>query len=122
MIKKIIQTCDIVMEVTWLLALVSIPIYFNIYTSRVFEPDKITLFRSLVLLMVVAWCGKGLARWFVQREEAAARNAPRKPGQRGTGGAAEVIYPPDGEVIGPDTRTFPRNLFLRPLMPFAFFL
>lgn len=121
MTKKIIQTCDIVMEVTWLLALVSIPIYFNIYTSRVFEPDKITLFRSLVLLMVIAWCGKGLAIWFVQRGENAARNAPRKPGQRAPG-TTEIIYPPDGEVIGPDTRSFPRNVFFRPLLPFAFFL
>ena len=81
MTKKIIQTCDIVMEVTWLLALVSIPIYFNIYTSRVFEPDKITFFRSLVLVMLVAWAAKGIARVAADRAAgvvARAANPDRK--------------------------------------------
>ncbi len=120
MTKKIIQTCDIVMEVTWLLALVSIPIYFNIYTSRVFEPDKITLFRSLVLVMLVAWFTKGLTRLAVEREAARERVGPRRTLRSRE--ATEIIYPPDGEVIGPDTRPFPQNVLRRPLMLFSFFL
>ncbi|HEX2909330.1 MAG TPA: O-antigen ligase family protein [Chloroflexia bacterium] len=114
MTKKIIQTCDFIMEIGWLLALVSIPIYFNIYTSRVFEPDKISLFRSLVLVMVVAWAAKGLAMLAVEPESRAAGARRGRAGE-----TAELIYPPDGEVIGPDSRPFPQNFFRRPLIPFA---
>lgn len=39
----------------WLLALVAAPLYFNIYSSRVFEPDKISLIRTLALAMGAAW-------------------------------------------------------------------
>ncbi len=103
------------MEVTWLLALVSIPIYFNIYTSRVFEPDKISLFRSLVLVMLTAWAGKGLARLAAEPEG--------RVGQRKNFAArTDIIYPPDGEVIGPDSRPFPWNILRRPLILFVFFL
>lgn len=111
MTKKIITTCETVMEVTWLLVLVSIPIYFNIYTSRVFEPDKITLFRSLVLVMLVAWAAKGLALLAADRQAARVGNAGRK--------TTEIIYPADGEVIGPDMRPFPQNIVRRPLVPFV---
>ena len=114
MTKKIIQACNVIMEITWLLALVSIPIYFNIYTSRVFEPDKISLFRCLVLIMVVAWIGKGLAK------VAADWDFTQSPTnwRRSKVETVEVVYPPDGDVIGPDTRSFPQTL-RRPLMPFT---
>ncbi len=111
MTKKIIQTCDVVMEVAWLLALVSIPVYFNIYTSRVFEPDKISLFRSLVLVMLVAWTAKGLARTAAHATTAERRSKPSE--------AVEIIYPADSEVIGPDSRSFPLNMLGRPLILFA---
>lgn len=39
----------------WLLALIVAPLYFNIYSSRVFEPDKISLIRTLALAMGAAW-------------------------------------------------------------------
>lgn len=119
MTKKIIRTCDIVMEVTWLLALVSIPIYFNIYTSRVFEPDKITLFRSLVLVLLVAWAAKGLARVAGDR----ATPLAARPGvvtRRGKAGEpAEIIFPEDGELIGPDNRPFLQRVFKRPMVVFT---
>ncbi len=122
MTKKIIQTCDIVMEVTWLLALVSIPIYFNIYTSRVFEPDKITLFRSLVLVMLVAWAAKGLARVAGDRSAPVAAK-PAAGVRRGkTAELSEVIYPEDGELIGPDSRPFLQRVFKRPLVGFVLVL
>ena len=52
--------CDQVLEAGWLLALIIVPLYFNVYSSRVFEPDKITLLRSIVLVMVLAWLIKTL--------------------------------------------------------------
>lgn len=43
------------MEAGWLLAVIVTPLFFNIYSSRVFEPDKITLLRSLALIVLAAW-------------------------------------------------------------------
>lgn len=44
--------CDKFMEACWLAALVLSPIYMNIYTHRMFEPDKGTIIRSLALIMI----------------------------------------------------------------------
>ncbi|MFH1231429.1 MAG: O-antigen ligase family protein [Planctomycetota bacterium] len=44
--------CDKFMEVCWLAALVLSPVYMNIYTHRMFEPDKACIIRSLALLMI----------------------------------------------------------------------
>lgn len=52
--------CDRVVEAGWLAALVTVPLYFNIYSSRVFEPDKLTLLRAIVLVMCVAYVVKVL--------------------------------------------------------------
>ena len=41
-------------ESGWLLALIVVPLFFNIYSSRVFEPDKISMLRSLALFIVAA--------------------------------------------------------------------
>jgi tetratricopeptide (TPR) repeat protein/O-antigen ligase len=46
---------DAVMETAWLAALMVAPLFFNIYSQRVFEPDKISLVRSLALVAFVAW-------------------------------------------------------------------
>ncbi len=43
------------MEAGWLLALIVTPLFFNVYSSRVFEPDKIALLRSLALIVLAAW-------------------------------------------------------------------
>ncbi len=56
--NKISRYCDGIMEACWLLALVITPLFFNIYSSRVFEPDKITLLRSLALIVAAAWLVK----------------------------------------------------------------
>ena len=42
----------------WLAAAVLVPLFFNVYSSRVFEPDKISLLRSIALIMAVAWLVK----------------------------------------------------------------
>ncbi len=47
--------CDKVIEAGWLAALVVVPLFFNIYSQRVFEPDKLSLLRSIALVMAVAW-------------------------------------------------------------------
>ena len=43
---------DKAVEWGWLLVAVFAPLFFNVYSSRVFEPDKITTIRSIVLLML----------------------------------------------------------------------
>jgi tetratricopeptide (TPR) repeat protein len=55
--------CDRVIEVSWLAALIMAPLFFNVYSSRVFEPDKITIVRSLALVMVGAW----IVKWLEER-------------------------------------------------------
>ncbi len=55
MSNRLIRYCEGVMEACWLLALILAPLFFNVYSSRVFEPDKIALVRSLALITAAAW-------------------------------------------------------------------
>ena len=50
--------CDKVLETGWLLAVVITPLFFNVYSSRVFEPDKLTTLRTLALIMAAVWLVK----------------------------------------------------------------
>ncbi len=52
-----------IVEASWLLALTFIPIYFNLYSARHFEPDKAAVLRSLALIGVTA----GLI-WLIDRQ------------------------------------------------------
>ena len=52
---KLSVFCDRVLETGWLLAAILAPLYFNVLSSRVFEPDKLALVRSIALVMVAAW-------------------------------------------------------------------
>ena len=52
--SKLIKYADAVMETAWLLALVLAPLFFNVYSQRVFEPDKISLVRTMALFGLVA--------------------------------------------------------------------
>ncbi len=54
--------CDRVIEAGWLACAVTVPLFFNIFSSRVFEPDKLTLLRTIVLLMAAAWVTRLLVR------------------------------------------------------------
>ena len=56
--SKLARYCDGLMEAAWLAALILVPLFFNIYSSRIFEPDKIALLRSLVLIIIAAWVVK----------------------------------------------------------------
>ena len=43
------------MEAAWIAAVILVPLFFDIYSSRIFEPDKITLLRTLALAILGAW-------------------------------------------------------------------
>lgn len=52
---KLQSWCEGVIEAGWLAALIVSPLYFNVWSSRVFEPDKVSLVRSIALTMIIAW-------------------------------------------------------------------
>jgi tetratricopeptide (TPR) repeat protein len=52
---KVSSICDRIIEAGWLAAIVVVPLFFDVYSSRVFEPDKITLLRSIAVVMAGAW-------------------------------------------------------------------
>ena len=60
---KLSAFCDAIIEAGWLLALVIEPLFFSVYTSRVFEPDKLSILRSIATLMAVAW----MVKWGEER-------------------------------------------------------
>ena len=51
---KISLFCDKVIEAGWLIGLIIIPLFFKMYSQRVFEPDKLALLRSIALFVVTA--------------------------------------------------------------------
>ena len=53
--SKLSVFCEKLIEACWLAAIILAPLFFNVYSSRVFEPDKISLVRSLALVMLAAW-------------------------------------------------------------------
>ena len=62
---KLSRWCDGLIEVGWLFVVIATPLFFNIHSDRVFEPDKLTLMRSIALVMAVAWLVKfvDLRQW-----------------------------------------------------------
>ena len=64
--------CDKVIEAGWLAAVVVVPLFFNVHSNRVFEPDKLSLLRSIALVMAVAWLIRVLEDWRVARAEGTA--------------------------------------------------
>src|SRR5512138_2636953 len=76
--SKLSVYAEKLIEAGWLAAIVLAPLFFNVYSSRVFEPDKISLVRTIALVMVAAWAVRWLDRWrLTTRAERAA--APRFP-------------------------------------------
>ena len=57
---KVQRYCESVIEAGWLAALIIAPLFFNTFSSRVFEPDKISLIRSISLVMLLAYLVKVL--------------------------------------------------------------
>ncbi|MCA9917812.1 MAG: peptidylprolyl isomerase [Anaerolineales bacterium] len=62
---KLSRWCDGLIEVGWLFVVIAVPLFFNIHSDRVFEPDKLTLMRSIALVMGAAWLVKfvDLRQW-----------------------------------------------------------
>ncbi len=83
------QYADKAIEIGWLAAAIFAPLYFNVYSSRVFEPDKISTVRTFVLLMVVAWIIKlGEAGWRGWRESSQATTSAPQAGRGSKAGGA----------------------------------
>ncbi len=55
--------CDRALEAGWLLGVTITPVLFNVYSSRVFEPDKLTTLRALSLVMAILWLVRFLEEW-----------------------------------------------------------
>ncbi|MCP4359438.1 MAG: tetratricopeptide repeat protein [Chloroflexi bacterium] len=56
--SKLSRWCDGLIEAGWLAAIIATPLFFNIHSDRVFEPDKLTLLRSIAVIMLAAWLVK----------------------------------------------------------------
>jgi len=52
---KLSALCDKILEIGWLLAVIITPLLFNVYSSRVFEPDKLTTLRTVAVIMAAVW-------------------------------------------------------------------
>jgi cyclophilin family peptidyl-prolyl cis-trans isomerase/tetratricopeptide (TPR) repeat protein len=73
---KLSLFCDKLIEAGWLAALVVVPLFFNIHSNRVFEPDKLSLLRSIALLMATAWLVRQVEDWRARQNGTAGRSAP----------------------------------------------
>jgi tetratricopeptide (TPR) repeat protein len=85
--------CDRLIEAGWLLAVVLIPAFFNVRTSRVFEPDKGAMLRSLALVMAAAWLIKVIERavhWLSERLKLAEPAEDDMPHQFERGGGKSL--------------------------------
>jgi tetratricopeptide (TPR) repeat protein len=52
---KLGALCDWVLEAGWLVAIMTVPVFFNIHSQRIYEPDKLTFLRSVALFMIAVW-------------------------------------------------------------------
>ena len=52
---RLSRICDALIEAGWLAALIVTPLFFNTFSNRVFEPDKLHLLRSIALVMAAVW-------------------------------------------------------------------
>ncbi len=87
--SKLDRWCDAALEAGWLAAVIVAPLFFNVFSSRVFEPDKISLVRTLALTMAVVWLVKiangGFAWLPTERERGAPDEAASTLGQNWRG-------------------------------------
>ncbi|GAB4150312.1 MAG: hypothetical protein Fur0021_12680 [Candidatus Promineifilaceae bacterium] len=56
--SKLSRWCDGLLEAGWLAVIVATPLFFDTFSARVFEPDKLTLLRSVAVIMSVTWLVK----------------------------------------------------------------
>lgn len=60
---------DGILEVGWLAAIVIAPLFFNTSSNRVFEPDKLSVVRSIAFVMAAAWLLRLVEEWAGRRRE-----------------------------------------------------
>ncbi len=53
--SRLSQWCDGLLEAGWLSGVIITPVFFNVFSDRVFEPDKLTTLRALTVFMAVVW-------------------------------------------------------------------
>ncbi len=65
---KLSRYTDGIMEAAWIAAVILTPLFFNKYSSRIFEPDKATLLRTLALVILGAWIVKAVETGVSKRD------------------------------------------------------
>src|SRR5437868_6267169 len=80
-----VRALDYVTESCWLLALVAVPLFFDTMTVRIFEPDKIVLFRNIVLVMVLATLVRAILTAPAAMARAPTSTSPLPSTERGVG-------------------------------------
>ncbi len=58
--SRFVVYCDSAIEAGWLLSVMVVPLFFNPHSSRIFEPDKLLVFRSIALVSAALWLAKGI--------------------------------------------------------------
>src|SRR5581483_4631722 len=104
--------CEKFIQAGWLVALVVAPLFFNIYSSPVFEPDKIVLIRTLALAMGAAWLILRAERW-------RGRTASRADATRTSLGQRVLAW--GKQVSANNPLTFPRCCSCSPTASVHFF-
>ncbi len=89
---KLSVFCDKVIEAGWLAAAIVEPLFFNVYSSRVFEPDKLTTLRSIATVMVVAWIIKTVESGWEDRREGQPENGENRKGEETTAPAPSGFF------------------------------
>lgn len=67
-VSKLSAFCDRFLEAGWLLGVTITPVFFNVYSQRVFEPDKLTTLRALATAMAVFWMVRFLEGWLHKKQ------------------------------------------------------
>lgn len=83
--SRLSRACDAVLEAGWLLAVSVTPLFFNLYSRRGFEADKLALLRALIAVMAAAW----LVGWLDRRGD---RSGAEQPAARSIITRAAVIF------------------------------
>jgi len=71
---KLSRWCEATIEAGWLAALIVVPLFFNVYSARVFEPDKLSVMRSIALVMAGAWLVKGIETALARGDDRSSRS------------------------------------------------
>ena len=65
---KLGRFCDGLLAALWLAALIIVPLFFNVYSSRIFEPDKVAILRTISLAIIGVWLVKLIERGTINKE------------------------------------------------------